>query len=121
MNLDAALLDADAKRRKAMIAGDVATLDELLSDELNWTHSSGKSDSKTTFLQGIGSGVVVYSALDVSDVSVSAHGDIFLYHGVLQGRASREGVEKNLSSRFLSVWKHRGGAFKMLAWQSTGI
>lgn len=121
MNLKAALLDADAQRRAAMIAGDVEALGRLLSDDLIWTHSSGKTDSKRAFLEAIGSGVVVYTALEVTDVQVSAHGNIFLCHGTLQGSASRNGVAKNLSSRFLSVWKRDSDAFEMLAWQSTGI
>ncbi len=104
-----------------MIAADITVLGSLLSDELIWIHSSGKSDSKSAFLASIGSGAVVYGALDVADVSVSAHGNVFLCHGTLHGTASRNGVEKNLNSRFLSVWKHHEGAFELLAWQSTGI
>ncbi|MCB1684659.1 MAG: nuclear transport factor 2 family protein [Pseudomonadales bacterium] len=121
MKLEVALLEADAQRRAAMIAGDVSVLDRLLSDDLIWTHSSGKSDSKSALLEAIGSRAVVYTALEVTDVRVSAHGAIFLCHGTLQGSASRNAVAKNLSSRFLSVWKHESGTFELLAWQSTGI
>ncbi len=121
MDLETALLEADARRRNAMIAADIATLGGLLSDDLIWIHSSGKLDSKSGLLASIGSGVVVYGALDVTDIRVSTHGEVFLCHGTLHGTASRNGVEKNLASRFSSVWKHRNGSFEMLAWQSTGI
>jgi ketosteroid isomerase-like protein len=115
------LLAADARRRAAMIAADATTLAALLGDELVWTHSSGRTDNKTAFLEGIVSGTVVYLALDVADVVVSQLGEAFVCHGTLHGRARRGGVEKSLHNRFLSVWRRRGDGFAMVAWQSTGI
>lgn len=121
LNDQAMLLAADARRRAAMISADTSALSALLGDELIWTHSSGKTDDKASFLDGIATGTVLYSALDVEDVAVAQHGDAFLCHGTLHGRASRGGVEKSLHSRFLSVWKRRREGFEMLAWQSTGL
>lgn len=115
------LLEADARRRAAMIEGDVEALDALLDDALIWTHSSGKTDGKQSFLSGIASGVVSYLALDTQAVSVIRRGDVYVCHGLLNGRASRDGVEKALSNRFLAVWVREGDAFRMIAWQSTGV
>jgi 2-dehydropantoate 2-reductase len=116
-----AVLAADARRRAAMVAGDADALRGLLGDDLTWTHSSGKTDDKTAFLAGIASGAVIYSALDVPEVAVARHGDVFVCHGTLDGRASRDGVEKTLRNRFLGVWKRRASGFELVAWQSTGI
>ncbi|MGD8832192.1 MAG: nuclear transport factor 2 family protein [Pseudomonadales bacterium] len=121
MKNDEALLDADARRRAAMIAGDVQALGELLDDDLVWTHSSGRTDDKAAFLSGIASGTVSYHALDVDDVTLLQRGDVFILHGTLHGRASRDGQEKALTNRFLSVWLRDGARFKMVAWQSTGV
>ena len=121
MNDTSAVLEADARRRAAMISADAHTLSSLLSEDLIWTHSSGKTDDKATFVQGIASGTVQYLALDTADVTVSQHDDLFICHGTLDGRASRDGVEKTLRSRFLSVWKRRNERFELLAWQSTGF
>ncbi|MGE0622144.1 MAG: nuclear transport factor 2 family protein [Pseudomonadales bacterium] len=115
------VLRADAQRRAAMVAGDVTALGALLDDELIWTHSSGKTDGRQSFLDGIASGVVRYLALDTEAVQVIRRGEVFVCHGLLNGRASRDGVEKALSNRFLSVWVHEAGSFRMLAWQSTGV
>jgi ketosteroid isomerase-like protein len=115
------LLTADAQRRDAMIAGDVDALSLLLSDELVWTHSSGRTDDKAAFLGAIAEGTVTYLALETENVGVSRHGDVYLCHGILNGRASRDGAEKALRNKFLSVWRRANGAFIMLAWQSTGF
>ena len=46
--------------------------------------------------------------------------DVFVCHGLLKGRASRDGAEKDLVNRFLNVWVRENGRYRMLAWQSTG-
>jgi ketosteroid isomerase-like protein len=116
-----ALKDADRQRRDAMIAGDVDALARLLADDLVWTHSSGKKDTKGSFLDRIASRSADYRSLEVVDDAVSSHGDILIHHGTLTGRVIVAGREKELSNRFLSVWKWSTGAFQLLAWQSTGF
>ena len=115
------VLKADAQRRAAMVAGDVNVLGELLSDDLIWTHSSGKTDTRQTFLESIASGAVRYLELETSGVSLLCPGDTVVCHGLLHGRATRDGVEKSLESRFLAVWSPEGGQYRLLAWQSTGL
>lgn len=116
-----AVLDADAKRRAAMVGGDLAALETLLDDELIWTHSSGRTDGKRSFLDGMAAGTVRYLQLETEGVRVIRRGEVFVCHGLLNGRASRDGVEKALSNRFLAVWARHSGGFRLLAWQSTGV
>lgn len=115
------LLAADAARREAMIAADTSALGSLLSDDLVWTHSSGRTDNKAAVLQTIGEKAVLYLALQVEDVRVSEHNDVFICHGTLHGRVSKDGTERDLRNKYLSVWKQAGSSFEMLAWQSTGF
>jgi len=49
----AAVIAADDARYRAMIAGDVARLDGLLSPDLVYTHSDGKSENKSEYLATI--------------------------------------------------------------------
>jgi len=115
------LLRADTARRAAMIEADTDTLSRYLADDLVWTHSSGRTDDKDAVLATIGAGVVRYLALEVEDARTSQHGPIFIYHGTLLGRVSRNGAERDLQNKFLSVWRNAGDDFQMLAWQSTPI
>lgn len=115
------LREADWRRRQAMIDGDVGALGELLSEELIWTHSSGKTDGKQSFIERIASRAVTYLALEVVDDTVAEHGDVMVHSGVLEGRVSADGRERPLRNRFLSVWKWTGRHFELLAWQSTGL
>jgi ketosteroid isomerase-like protein len=115
------LQETDWRRRQAMIAADVAGLERLLAEELIWTHSSGKTDDKQSFLEKIAAKAVDYQSLEVTDDVVSSQGDVMIHHGTLTGRVAVDGVEKALRNRFLSVWQWRDGTFVLLAWQSTGF
>jgi ketosteroid isomerase-like protein len=47
------------RRFAAMCARDWATLDELLSDDLSYTHSSARVDSKASYIQGMRDNIFV--------------------------------------------------------------
>jgi hypothetical protein len=121
MIFDDKLRDADRRRRAAMVDGNVGVLEELLAEDLIWTHSSGKTDGKHSFIERIGGGSVRYLALDVTDDVVSSHGEVIIHHGTLAGRVRVDGGERDLRNRFLSVWRCDGDRLELLAWQSTGL
>lgn len=117
-----ALMKADTKRRVAMVAGDVVALGDYLADDLSWTHSSGKTDSKESFLAVMASGSTVYHSLDVRDTKVRIFGDIFVLEGVVFGDVTKDGLDKKLVNRFITVWQQREhDVFQLQAWQSTGL
>jgi ketosteroid isomerase-like protein len=117
-----ALMNADAQRRAAMVSGDVAALGNYLADDLSWTHSSGKTDSKESFLEVMASGTTAYHSLDVRDTQARIFGDIFVLEGVVFGDVTKDGLDKKLVNRFIMVWqKCEGVVFKLHAWQSTGL
>jgi len=115
------LLKTDVARREAMISGKADDLAATLSDALVWTHSSGRTDDKQAVLDAIQSGTVSYESLQVEDFAIFEHGDVFIYHGILLGDVVKDGMEKKLKNKFLSVWKRTASSFEMLAWQSTGF
>ena len=117
-----ALMNADTQRRVAMVSGDVVALSDYLADDLSWTHSSGKTDSKESFLAGMASGTTVYHSLDVRDTQVRVFGDIFVLEGVVFGDVTKDGLDKKLVNRFITVWQKREhDVFQLQAWQSTGL
>ncbi|MDA0977212.1 MAG: nuclear transport factor 2 family protein [Proteobacteria bacterium] len=116
------LLAADAERRQAMVEGDADKLAVFLADTLTWTHSSGKTDSRTSFLDVMRAGTTVYHSLDVRDTAVRQFGNIFILEGVVFGDVTKDGVDKKLVNRFLTVWEQTtAGGFQLQAWQSTGL
>lgn len=118
---EARLLAADARRRRAMIEVDVNALRDLLAESLVWTHSSGKSEDREAVIATIAGGGVVYQHLELTESLVRPYGNLLLHHGVIEGKVTKDGADKALRNRFLSVWDASDGHFRMVAWQSTGL
>lgn len=104
-----------------MIAADTDALQRLLSDDLIWTHSSGKTESKAEVIKALAEGAVAYEALEMTQDRVLRSGGSFVHQGVLHGSAVRDGETKILNARFLSVWQEVENQFQLVAWQSTNL
>lgn len=121
MNDIDALLTADAQRRQAMVDANAARLLELLHESLNWTHSSGITDTRQALIESITSQAVVYQSLDLLEHHAHQEGNVFILSGTIKGDVLKGETPKVLHNRFLSVWLKGESGFRMLAWQSTGL
>lgn len=115
------VLAADARRFAAMFQNDLTTLETLLADDLTYTHSSSKVESKAEFLESLRSGKLRYLAAERSDLAVRLYGDTAVVTGRAEMKVSSPGGELTLPVRFTEVWVRSGGAWKLAAWQSTRI
>ncbi len=106
-------------RCAAMINGDIAVLSELFSSELVWTHASAHQDSRESFLAKLQAGGVRYLSIERSEEKIRLRGETAVITGVADMRAIVRGEEMVLRNRYLDVWTHEDGQWRMLAWQST--
>jgi hypothetical protein len=70
MSSDKEILALEDKRYAAMCGGDFAVLEAMLHDELLYTHSSGLTDTKVTWLASLRSGKTKYKSAACSDRKV---------------------------------------------------
>ena len=75
------IIDLDKKRMTAMAQKDVATLNALLADDLVYTHSSARLDTKHSLIGAMESGATVYTAVEPSDVKAQDLGDTVVLTG----------------------------------------
>ena len=68
------LLALEARRTRAMVDGDVETLDSLLLDGCRYVHSNGLIDSKETYLEKLRSGTARYLRMEASEQTRSTLG-----------------------------------------------
>ncbi len=78
------IVDLDRKRMQAMAAKDVATLDAVLADDLIYTHSSARLDTKQSLIGAMVSGTTVYTGVEPSDVKAQDLGDAVVLTGIAQ-------------------------------------
>lgn len=115
------VITLDAQRMAAMAGGDVGTLGALLSDDLVYTHSSARLDTKKSLIENMQTGKTVYTAVVPSEVKAQDCGDAVVLTGSCRISVNSGGNAMNFGVRFTDVWVNKGGQWQMVAWQSTRL
>jgi len=118
-NYEVQVRECEKRRFAAMCAGDLATLDVLLDDELTYTHSSGVIDRKQSYLKGIREKLWDYRDINTSDERIVIRGDAALVFCRLQIDVNIRGTPKKVDSRALAVWTRASGDWRLVAVHST--
>jgi len=117
----AAIIALDKKRMDAMGAKDIATLNAVIADDLIYTHSSARMDTKATLIGAMESGSTVYTSVVPSDVVAQDLGDAVILTGVAAISVMSGGRPNSFRVRFTDVYANRGGTWQMVTWQSTRL
>lgn len=115
----AAVRAADDERVAATKSGVRERLDAIFSDELHYAHSSGKIDTKASYVESLASHKTVYESFNYSarNFQTVAPGIVLMTGRVLiHSRNGEQKVENDLN--FLAVWREEKGRWRFLAWQS---
>src|SRR5215216_2095029 len=82
MSAEQDIRDAESKLYRAMIANDVAALDDICSSELAYVHSIALVENKTEWLAGVKRGFYDYREIKSRDVTIKASGDLAVMYGL---------------------------------------
>lgn len=115
------VIDLDRKRMRAMAAKDVETLENLLADDLVYTHSSARVDTKRSLIQAMVSGATVYTSVKPSDVKAQDLGDTVVLTGIAHIEVVSNGTPNAFGVRFTDVYIRRDDRWQMVTWQSTRL
>jgi ketosteroid isomerase-like protein len=115
------VIELDRQRMIATVSQDLATLDGILADDLVYTHSSARMDTKASFIDGLTSGSNAYTSLEPSDVKAQDLGDVVVLTGVCAMSVSLSGRPTSFRVRFADVYAMRDGRWQMVTWQSTRL
>ncbi len=112
--------DLEARRYQAMTDGDIATLEELFSADLVYTHSNAEADSKQSYLGRLASGYFKYGPIEHPETSILVRGDCALVFHDMRGEVRVGGSEQRmLNSKSLAVWVRENGNWVLLAFHPT--
>jgi len=117
----AVVLAAEQRRGRALVAGDVEALDALLADDLVYTHSNGRVDSKATYLEPLRSGRTRYTSFEPADLSVRLYGATAVILGTATAEAQVATGTSRTHLRFTAIWHRRGEAWQMTVWHATRL
>jgi len=111
----------EAARRRAVLAKDLGALEDLLDDQLVYVHSSGVADTKTSYLDGLRTGIWNYHRVGSSQERYVFHGETALVFCRLSIDITVSGTYKSFESNALMVWVFSSGRWRLAAVQSSGI
>jgi ketosteroid isomerase-like protein len=115
------IIDLDKKRMAAMAQKDIKTLNELIADDLIYTHSSARLDTKQSLIGNMESGSTVYTSVVPSDVKAQDMGDTVVLTGSCRISVNAGGRPNSFGVRFTDVYANKGGRWQMVTWQSTRL
>lgn len=113
------VLRTDLARLEAMRTGDGAALARVLSAEVVFVHSDGRSESKADYIKNLTAGDTAYADLKTADLNArKIAADVIVLTGAQEMRKKLGPTWSEIKLRFTSVWRNEGGTWRMVAWQS---
>jgi hypothetical protein len=113
-----ALRAAEKARFAANVNADAKALGALLDDNLEYTHSNGELDSKTSFIASLTSGKRDYVATSFDIQSVRIFGDVAIVRGTAKVTVADNGNSRDLDLGYTDFWLWKDGRWQMTAWRS---
>jgi ketosteroid isomerase-like protein len=107
--LEAQIVDAEDRLRRAMLGSDVKTLDELLAPELMFTNHLGQKLGKEDDLSAYRSGILKVKDLQSSERQIRLLGDTAVVSVRVQLDGSYAGNPAIGDFRFTRVWALSAG------------
>lgn len=108
-------------RFDAALKSDVAALDRLLADDLDYCSFLGSCETKAKYLGDVKSGVLKYQSIESRTDSVKLFADTAVALGSLKVKATRDGQPRELHIAWTAVLVWRDGRWQMTTWTSTSI
>ncbi len=115
----AAVLAADEARGAAMLASDLKALESILADDLNYTHSNNRLETKVSHIESYKQGLrytkFVTSALRATVITP----DVITLNGIIEQTKGTPAKWTDYRLLFLAVWrKSPSGAWQLASLQT---
>jgi ketosteroid isomerase-like protein len=115
------VLATEDERYRAMVDGDLTTLDRLLADEVSYAHSSGVRDTKDQYLAKLRSGYYDYHRIDHPVERVEVLGDTAIVVGRMTADLTVDGTRKTIDNLALAVWTRTDAGWRLLGYAPTPL
>ncbi|MBA9075331.1 nuclear transport factor 2 family protein [Rufibacter quisquiliarum] len=107
--------------KAALISGERAALEALVTDKLSYGHSSGKIEDKTTFVETLASGKSDFVTVDLTNQTIQVSGKTAIVRHQLSATTNDSGNPGTVKLGVLLVWQKQRGHWKLLARQAYKI
>lgn len=112
------VLKAENAWKAAVLKADRPALEKLLTNDLSYTHSSAKTQTKEEFIQDATGGSTVYQSIEFEGTKLRQYGQVV----VVTHAATIKSVQTGTSHLYLTeVWAQEGGHWQMASRLATKL
>jgi hypothetical protein len=113
------IIEADRRRRTALLAADGATLERLLAPEFRYVHASGKVEYRDDYIAASSVTPSKFLGMEVEDTRLHVYGDAAVMGGrvVLKRTDGDEVISKE--HQFTAVWVRSSGEWTLVSFQNS--
>jgi ketosteroid isomerase-like protein len=111
----------DREWAQACVQADIAKLEQILSDDLTYTHSSGQTQTKGEFIATVREGKTRYRSIEFQQSSVRIYGNSAVSNNEVRVNLTIDGKDVSVHPRFLHIWVKHNGRWQLVAHQGTKI
>ena len=101
-----------------MVAGDVSALDALLHEELIYTHSNGKVDTKASLLETLSQGDIDYRRIQRGAEAIRSVHDAVIFAAPVEMEVAAGGQLHQIIGVYTAVYFWQDGRWQLVAYQS---
>jgi ketosteroid isomerase-like protein len=115
------VLRLEQQWENALINSNVSALENLYDENLIYTHSNGKVDTRESYLAAIKSGATKYQSMKRDGIKVSVYGRTAVVTCHWDVHILSRGNKTDLNARYLHVYAEQPDGWKLVAHESTRI
>ena len=114
------IISLEKQRYTAMTKNDQKFLQQILADDLTFTHANGVVESKMLFLKRLKNKDLIYHSIQLKDLKVKIYANCAVVTGISNIMAQGGKQKVNLDLRFTTVYV-KSNDWRVVAYQSTRI
>jgi hypothetical protein len=118
---EASVLRVFESIREAMLDNDADTLRLHVAEDYCGSDARGRSHGREDYLSAYGPGGVSLDVFEVSNTETKAWADTVLVSGIALLRGAYQSENFEHRARFLDVYQHQKGYWKLVASSVTGV
>jgi hypothetical protein len=122
MSVEEIIAKREAELYQAMLAFDYSALDDILSDDVSYIHSTGVVETKAAYFAGLQQGLYEYGDITIRSVETRVFGSAAMTTGVMEMLVGAKGsIKSTIRLQHVLIWRQDGGTWKLLLRQATRI
>jgi Domain of unknown function (DUF4440) len=110
----------EAELYQAMLAFDYTALDDILSNDISYIHSTGVVETKAAYFAGLRQGLFEYGDITIRSAETRVFGSVAMTTGVMEMLVGANGsIKSTIRLQHVLIWREEGGTWKLLLRQAT--